>query len=147
LAYVVVIETTEAAMLHSYNFQSTRSARAVILSEISDLKKAATGSRMHRSYAGFTLKQLIEERDDWMRYAEIEWDREEQEYKAATQRWEEDIKRWIAIGAGTRKVAIRWDMEAYEIKEEGRGFYDVGFYCYKRGLPYRLESSIMQTLR
>lgn len=71
-------------------------------------------------------------------------DQEEIQYNKDQQRWEDHINNLIAMGAGDRATAIRWDMQAEDATNGGH--YDVGYYCYLKNIRYNNEEAIRSLL-
>lgn len=67
-------------------------------------------------------------------------------YEKATVEFEEDIAENIKLGAGDRATAIRWLIEALDAFH-GNGEYDLGYFCYLRGLPYSMTSKLDECLK
>lgn len=80
-------------------------------------------------------------------YPYTEADREEECHIALHNQkaWEQDLERFQSIGAQSRAVAIFWDMDAFNARNGNE--FDVGYYCYLRGIDYALEPVITQELR
>lgn len=118
-------------------FQMTEE-RAEMLSMLSDMSKDAYGFRLRSDYfAEFTMEQLHEEAEKLQRVVVESIEQEAREHELAIVSFEEYISKMMSDHRIDRKTAIRWDMEAEEVSG------DVGFYCWKKHLPYTYESKLM----
>jgi hypothetical protein len=111
---------------------------------VSDLHKDAYGFRPRELFwlnwesSNQDEKQLIW--DGLLQALDAEIQREREEHDLAQAAWEADLQRLIAVGAGDRATAIRWDMDAMGVRRGDQ--LDVGFYCYLRGIDYSNEIEI-----
>ena len=115
----------------------------------SDLHKEAYGFRPRgESYANWFKMTPEQKQADWNYMCAIleenELQRKAQEAQALAE-WKVDIARIMGVCGWTKKRAIRHDMESHDAGGSS-GSYDVGFYCYKRGLPYSVERYISRTI-
>lgn len=67
-------------------------------------------------------------------FCPIEDARERAEEARALAETQVRIERLIALGAGDRATAYRWDMEAFDA--HNGDVLDAGYYCYLTGMPY-----------
>lgn len=110
-------------------------------SVLSDLHKEAFGFRPGASYyTHWRSLSDLEKQAEWEHLCMVAEQREQDEREAETRnyaRWQTHIEELIQIGARDKATAIRWDMQAQKA-EPG----EVSFYCYARGLSWRVEYEI-----
>jgi hypothetical protein len=115
----------------------------------SDLHKDAYGFRPRgESYANWFKMTPEQKQRDWDYMCDLVQESELQRIALEAQalaEWRTDIARIMGTLNWSKKRAIRHDMESLEI-DCSRGSYDVGFYCYKRGLAYGMQRYICRTL-
>ena len=106
----------------------------------SDLYKDARGFRPGDSGFEYWYSLTPEEKqvqwDGLIREMNQQMEEERLRQQLAINRFEEQVKSWVNIGAKTRENAIRWLHDA----EETDG--DNDYLCYKLGLPYGYLSKV-----
>lgn len=117
-------------------FKLSTEEREYMLNSISDLSKDATGCRVRWNYEAMDDAELQSSWDYFIRELEESNVRDAERAIAAQKRWENHIESLVALGAGNRATAIRWDMDANNIMQ------GAGEYCYVHGLSYELEERI-----
>jgi len=120
----------------------TPTERNSMLQVISDLSKDARGYRVRYDYTAMSDAELQATWDGFIEEAEAADVREAQMKLDAQRRWEHHIASLVAMGAGSRSAALRWDLQAHGIKGD-----DIGYYCYLNDLDYALEHRIEKELR
>jgi len=119
----------------------TLDERNDMLQVISDLSKSAHGYRVRLDYAAMTDDELQNTWDSFIRTADENAVMEAAQEAEAWEEFLKDLNQIVANGAPNIATALRWDMDAYDV-QHGPVQYDVGFYCYKRGLAYSKEAEI-----
>jgi len=118
----------------------TLDQRNEMLQMMSDISKEAYGFRVRKDYTNASDDEIQKDWDHFNETAERRW---AEEALAETQAWDNflaELNVIVANGAGTIAVALRWDIDAYEV--DG----DIGFYCYKRGIAFSKEAEITAML-
>lgn len=114
-------------------------------SVLSDLHKEAFGFRPSASYyTNWHSLTNDEKQAEWEHLCMVAEQSEQDERDAEARnyvRWQTQIEDLIKIGARDKATAIRWDMQAQKA-EPG----EVDFYCYARGLSWRVEDEIYAIL-
>ena len=119
----------------------TLDERNDMLQVISDLSKSAYGYRVRLDYNGMSDEELQDTWDGFLRASDEAEKLEQQQQAEAWDTFLNDLNAIVESGAKDIATALRWDMDAYDI-EHGPVQYDVGFYCYKRGIAYSKEAEI-----
>jgi hypothetical protein len=115
-----------------------------MLQIISDLSKDARGYRVRLDYAAMSDDELQSTWDGFCEELDESIASESRSKLQAQKTWEQDLVRYMEIGAKSWADAIRWDMDAYNARHCGE--LDVGFYCYLRDIDYALERRIKEAL-
>ncbi len=115
--------------------------RNEMLKLISDLSKAATGSRLRYDYAGMSDEELQQTWDYYIREVEASELRDADAHARNWDNYVAYINEMCSDHLIDRPTAIRWDMQAENIEE-----YDIGFYAYQKGLSSKQEADIKQMM-
>src|SRR5262245_53152611 len=118
----------------------TPAERDEMLHVISDLSKEAYGYRVRLDYAAMSDSELQAQWDSFLKTADAREIERQQDEARAVVRWEARIADLIALGAGDRGTALRWDMDAMDAFNGD--VRDAGYYCYLCGIPYSHEDAI-----
>ena len=116
--------------------------RQSLISYISDAHKDAHGFRpRHFDYESMSMDELkaLADRisDEVAESIKLEEEREASAYKA----WKTHLRNLMDMGASNIKQALVWDMQAENADE-----YDLGYYCFLKGISYRKEKMVSRIL-
>ena len=116
--------------------------RYSLISYISDAHKDAHGFRpRHFDYESMSMDELkaLADRisDEVVESIKLEEEREASAYKA----WKTHLRNLMDMGASNIKQALVWDMQAENADE-----YDLGYYCFLKGISYRKEKMVSRIL-
>ena len=116
--------------------------RQSLISYISDAHKDAHGFRpRHFDYESMSMDELkaLADRisDEVVESIKLEEEREASAYKA----WKTHLRNLMDMGASNIKQALVWDMQAENADE-----YDLGYYCFLKGISYRKEKMVSRIL-
>lgn len=103
----------------------------------SDVYKDAHGVRPRWSLEGKTAADLDAMWDRTIEAADEAMDREETREIEAEIAFDAALDKLVALGAGNRRTAFRWMLDAEGISGE-----DMGYACYCLNLPYRMEAEL-----
>jgi hypothetical protein len=134
--------STPMTTISHYMVDPVEPTREQLADAISDMSKDATGSRYRVNWQAMTLDELKADFLYWEKAVLDSIDEDERRFAQAQADWEKHIMELIALGAGTRKRAIVWDMQAM-----GRDGEDVGSYVYHSGLPCKYDEVVREALR
>ena len=116
--------------------------RQSLISYISDAHKDAHGFRpRHFDYESMSMDELkaLADRisDEVAESIKLEEEREASAYQA----WKTHLRGLMDMGASNIKQALVWDMQAENADE-----YDLGYYCFLKGISYRKEKMVSRIL-
>ena len=116
--------------------------RYSLISYISDAHTDAHGFRpRHFDYESMSMDELkaLADRisDEVVESIKLEEEREASAYKA----WKTHLRNLMDMGASNIKQALVWDMQAENADE-----YDLGYYCFLKGISYRKEKMVSRIL-
>lgn len=111
-----------------------------IYSVISDASKDATGCRMRYDIREYTVAELWDLEDQWVRAAIEACNAEEAQLQRNITEWEEHIAEVMELCNVDRIAAIAIAVEPYVSYEvETFGQFDEGTVCWQLGLPYSYD--------
>ena len=119
----------------------TPDQRDSMIDAISDMSKDLYGFRMRHDWDLLSDSDLEKLFKDYERDLVADIEREKLVLDMAFNRWEDDIRSYIRLGARDRATAIRWDMQAYGVRRN-----DVDQYCWERDMM-TMESKVREGLR
>lgn len=117
-------------------------SRQEILAQISDLSKEAYGFRMRKDWAALSDAELQAEWDYLFGVAVEAAQREAEVSRHREAAWLARIQELQQDHGVSQSTAIRWDMQAYDLKSQ-----DVAEYCYTQGISFAWEEKVLQILR
>jgi len=89
----------------------------------------------HYNFKEMSNEDLEKELEHLCKVAKAEREAEEKAEEQAYQNFENQITKFMKLGAGNRDIAIKWLLQAEGLDKE----QDLGYICYNLGLGYDKE--------
>ena len=114
---------------------------------VSDLHKDAYGFRPGESFWSKWKSSTDDQKEKiWsslIRELDYSMEQEKLAYEKAVAEFEAQVKMNMSFGAKSREQAIKWIVDALDMKE----CHDAGYVCYTLGIPYNMSKEFEPFVR